>query len=217
MKKFLLIVLFCSMNFVYVDETDNSVYLDLDTWDKHKYNLSTPKIENMSVKDKDDDLNEDYIYHPMKYIKSEISELYSDRKFSQKKEKNFGKTTFGAKYDTTLKTNDYSQKRTLYTNHKLTKKMSIRADYQTNTLKDADSQLKGTIGVGPEYQLNNKIKLKNKYSKNFENNSNKGELSVEYKPFKDDRMDFNAGAAQIQQDDGNSSRSQVNFGTNIRF
>lgn len=217
MKKFLLLVMFFGASNVFAQEALNEVYLDAVSPQTYSYKNFEQDIDKLNIKNNEDDNNEDYIYHPMKYIRSEASELYQEKKFSNKKEKNFGKTTVGTKYDTTLKTNDASQKRTLYTKYDLTDKMSVGADYQTNSFEGAESQMKGTVGVGPEYQINKKLKLKNKYSKNFGDSSNKGELSVEYKPFKDDRMDFNAGAAQIQQDDGTGSRSQVNFGTNIRF
>lgn len=217
MKKLLLIIiLLCTSSSINAKNL-NEVFLDLNTDEIHNYKTTSPNINSLNIKSDEEDNNEDYIYHPMKYIKNEASELYADKTFSNKKEKKFGQTTVGAKYDTTLKTNNFTQKRTLYTNHSFTDKMSIGADYQTNSLSGAEDQIKGTIGVGPEYKLNKKFKLKNKYSKNLNNNSNKGELSIEYKPFKDDRMDFNAGAAQIQQDDGTGSRSQVNFGTNFRF
>lgn len=201
--------------FVLAQDELNEVNLDLNYSELHGYKTYSPDIKSLNVKN-DDDNNEDYIYHPMKYIKGEANELYSPKKFTNKAEKKFGKTKIGAKYDTTLNPDSASQKRTLYTNCDLTEKMSVGADYQTNSLNGTEGETKGTIGIGPEYRLNEKVKLKNKYSKNLGNNSNKGEVSVEYKPFKDGRMDFNAGASQTQQDYGPGS-SQVNFGTNIRF
>ena len=213
MKKFLLF--FVLSFFVLPVMAEDEVYLDLHHSERYDYKTYTPDIKTLNIK-KEDENNEDYIYHPMKYIKDEASELYSQKKFTNKKEKKFGKAKVGAKYDTTLSPDSASQKRTLYTNYDLTEKMSVGADYQTNSLGGIEEQTKGTVGIGPEYKLNKKIKLKNKYSKNLGNNTNKGEVSVEYKPFKDGRMDFNAGAAQTQQDNGPGS-SQVNFGTNIRF
>lgn len=213
MKKFLLF--FVLSFFVLPVMAEDEVYLDLHHSERYDYKTYTPDIKTLNIK-KEDENNEDYIYHPMKYIKDEASELYSQKKFTNKKEKKFGKAKVGAKYDTTLSPDSASQKRTLYTNYDLTEKMSVGADYQTNSLGRMEEQTKGTVGIGPEYKLNEKIKLKNKYSKNLGNNTNKGEVSVEYKPFKDGRMDFNAGAAQTQQDNGPGS-SQVNFGTNIRF
>ena len=212
MKKFLLF--FVLSFFVLPVMAEDEVYLDLNADDVHEYKTFSPKIDSMSINQKED--NEDYIYRPMEYIKSEVHEMYSNKKITNKQEKKFGKAKVGAKYDTTLSPDSASQKRTLYTNYDLTDKMSVGADYQTNSLSGIEEQTKGTVGIGPEYRLNEKIKLKNKYSKNLGNNSNKGEVSVEYKPFKDDRMDFNAGAAQTQQDYGPGS-SQVNFGTNFRF
>jgi len=150
-------------------------------------------------------------------VKDEAKEIYSKKTITNKQEKRFGKTTIGAKYDTTFSPDSMEQKRTLYSNYNMTEKMTVGTTYEADSLGGMDAQTKGTVGIGPEYQLNNKIKLKNKYSKNFGSNSNKGEVSVEYKPFKDDRMDFSAGAAQIQQDDGTGSHSQVNFGTNFKF
>jgi len=214
MKKVLVVLLVFVCSSVYAG--DGAVYLDLKAGETHEYKTFNHNIESLNVKDGEDE-NEDYIYRPMEYIKSEIKELYSPKTITNKKEKKFGKTTIGAKYDTTLAPDSLSQKRTLYSNYGVSEKMSIGADYQTNSLSGMEAQTKGTVGVGPEYQFNKKLKLKNKYSKNLGNNSNKGELSIEYKPFKDDRMDFNAGAAQIQQDDGTGSRSQLNFGTNFKF
>ena len=214
MKKFLLIItLGC---FLLPVMADDEVYLDLNTDEYHQYKTFSPDLNNKKEVKKDD-FDTDMIFHPFRYIKEEVnSDLYSKKTITNKKEKEFGKAKFGAKYDTTLNPDSVSQKRTLYTNYGLTEKMSVGADYQTNSLSGIEGETKGTVGVGPEYQLNEKIKLKNKYSKNLGNNSNKGEVSVEYKPFKDGRMDFNAGAAQTQQDYGPGS-SQVNFGTNIRF
>lgn len=213
MKKVLLIlILSCFISSVIADD---EVYLDLNLSDIHQYKYVSPDFQN-EKKDKEDDFDTDMMLHPFKYIREDASELYSKKTIINKKEKAFGKAKVGAKYDTTLMPDSASQKRTLYTNYDLTEKMSVGADYQTNSFNGLEGETKGTVGVGPEYKLNEKIKLKNKYSKNLGNNTNKGEVSVEYKPFKDGRMDFNAGAAQTQQDYGPGS-SQVNFGTNFRF
>lgn len=214
MKKFLLSVLSCC--FILPVMADDEVYLDLGASDVHQYKTFSPSVESINVK-QEDDFDTDMVLHPFKYIKEECLDNPSLKKtVTNKKEKKFGKAKFGAKYDTTFAPESVSQKRTLYSGYDITDKMSVGADYQTNSLGGMEAQTKGTVGIGPEYKLNEKIKLKNKYSKNLGNNSNKGEISVEYKPFKDGRMDFNAGAAQTQQDYGPGS-SQVNFGTNIRF
>ena len=215
MKKLLLVFLLCIFSPLYAEEQPSAVFLDLNIDERQIFNAKTPDLNALNKKREDVD-NEDYIYRPMEYIKSEARELYSKKSFSNKKEKKLGKTTIGAKYDTTLAPESINQKRTLYTNYSVTEKMSVGADYQTSSFEGIEAQTRGTVGVGPEYQLNKKIKLKNKYSKNLGNDTNKGEVSIEYKPFKDGRMDFNAGAAQTQQDGGPGS-SQVNFGTNFRF
>ena len=214
MKKFLLIIALCC--FLSPVKADDEVYLDLNAGDIHQYKTFSPRTDNNEKTEKPDDFDTDMVLHPFQYIKEENNELYSKKTITNKKEKEFGKAKFGAKYDTTLAPDSVSQKQTLYSNYNVTEKMSVGADYQTDSMSGMDGQMKGTVGVGPEYKLNEKIKLKNKYSKNLGNNSNKGEVSVEYKPFKDGRMDFNAGAAQTQQDYGPGS-SQVNFGTNFRF
>lgn len=216
MKKLLLTLILLSFGYSVFADDIGTVYLDLNSGGTQSYKISAPNIKELNIKEREEE-TEDYIYNPMKYVKSEAAELYSKKTVTHKKEKKKGKATVGAKYDTTFAPDSMSQKGTLYSKYDLTEKMSVGADYQTNSLGGANAQTKGTFGAGPEYQLNKKVKLKNKYSKNLSDNSNKGELSVEYKPFKDDRMDFSAGAAQIQQDDGAGSRSQVNFGTNIRF
>ena len=216
MKKFFTLVLMFLISEVYAGE-DNTIFLDLNGESRYMYNYSNKKLNPEKLNISDNKENEDYIYHPVKYVIDEGRELYSKKTISDKKEKKFGNTTFGVKADTTLSPDSVSQKRTLYSNQKITDKMTFGASYETNASGDFSSQTKGTVGIGPEYQMNKKIKLKNKYSKNLGDNSNKGEVSVEYKPFKDDRFDFNAGAAQVQRDNGNGSSSQVNFGTNFRF
>jgi ABC-type Fe3+/spermidine/putrescine transport system ATPase subunit len=213
MKKLLLIVVSCC--FLLPAFADEEVYLDLNAGDIHQYKTFSPQIDN-EKKEKTDDFDTDMVFHPFKYIKEDASELYSKKTITNKKEKTIGKAKFGAKYDTTINPDSVSQKRTLYTNYDITEKMSVGADYQTDSLSGVETQTKGSVGIGPEFKLTDKLKLKNKYSKNFGNDSNKGEVSVEYKPFKDGRMDFNAGAAQTQQDNGPGS-SQINFGTNFRF
>ena len=80
-----------------------------------------------------------------------------------------------------------------------------------------NAQKKGTVSVAPEYQFTSKTSVKNVYSKNLGDNSNKTELQLNYKPFKDGRMDMNVGAGQKAYDNGQQSSSQINFGTNIRF
>ena len=216
MKKFLFpALLFFICTSVSAQEELDEVHLDINYAEQHEYKTFSPDIKTMSIKE-DDENNEDYIYHPMKYIRDEASEIYSQKNITNKKEKKLKKTKIGVKHNTTITPDNATQKRTLYTNYDLTEKMSIEADYQTNSLGGIEEQTKGTVGAGPEYKINEKIKLKNKYSKNLSNNSDKGEVSVEYKPFKDGRMDFNAGAAQTRQDGGPGS-SQINFGTNFKF
>lgn len=218
MKKYfigLFYLVFCC-SIVYAEDSLNTVFLDIDYSERNTYKDFSPKIDNLNIQ-KEDELNEDYIYHPLKYIKDEAGELYSKKTISNTKEKKHGKATLGVKHDTTLSPENLTQKRTLYSKYNLTEKMSINADYQTNSSDSIEAQTKGAIGIGPEYQVNRKLKLKNKYTKDLNNNSNKGEVSVEIKPFNNDRFDFNAGAAQIQQENGDTSRSQVNFGTNFKF
>ena len=217
MKRFLLILisLFISVQ-VFAEGDLNTVLLDLNGNEVQKYNKSPLKIEELNMnKEKEDD--EDYIYRPMEYVKNEARELYSSKTLTQKKEKKFGKATVGAKNDATFSPDSLKQKNTLYSKYDINEKLSVEADYQTNSQGMTSPQTKGTVGIGPEYKLNKKVKLKQKISKDFSNNSNKGEVSVEYKPFSDDKIDFNAGAAEIQQDDGTGAHSQINFGTNIRF
>jgi len=215
MKYFLLILIL--FNFFCPVLADDAVYLDLNAEEIPQYETYTPKIEN-AKNNSNDDFSEEkqMIMHPFEYLREESKDLYSSKTISNKKEKKAGKAKFGAKCDTTLAPDSVLQKRTLYSNYELTPKMSVGADYQTNSIGGIDVQKQGTFGVGPEYQFNEKIKLKNKYSKNLGNSSNKSEISVEYKPFQDEMMNFNAGASQTQQDSGPGS-SQVNFGANFKF
>ena len=158
-KTFISIFLALTILPVIAENSLNTVFLDLNANEIHEYKSTSPEIENMSINN-DEDNNEDYIYHPMKYIKDEAKELYSSKTITNKKEKKFGKAKVGVKYNTTLAPESITQKRTLYTNYKVTEKMSVGADYQTNSMGGAEAQKQGTVGVGPEYQLNKKVKLK---------------------------------------------------------
>ena len=194
MKKILFITVLCC--FLLPAAADDEVYLDLNSSDFHQYKTFSTQVNDINVKP-EEDIDTDMIFHPFKYLRENSEDLYSKKTITNKNEKEFGKAKVGAKFDTTLSPDSASQKRTLYSKYDLTEKMSVGADYQTNSLGGMEEQTKGTVGVGPEYKLNEKIKLKNKYSKNLGNDSNKG-------------------AAQTQQDNGPGS-SQINFGTNIRF
>ena len=207
---FILLLLFTGVSY-----SAEEVYLDLSTPEVHRFDTGQLQFENRKSNDEDD---EDYLKPSFQTIKSMFDEdFYSPKTITSKKEKKFGKNTFGAKYDTTLKTDSASQARTLYAKRDLTEKMSIDTSYRNNSTGNMTEQAKGTVSVAPEYQFNSKTSIKNVFSKNLGDKSNKGELQLQYKPFKDDRMDLNIGAGQKTYDNGQKSSSQINFGTNLRF
>ena len=89
MKKFLFILaIFCVSSFSYAQETMNEVFLNLNYGERQEYNMSLPEINDMKIIE--DEEVEDYIFHPMKYIKEEAKELYLKK--TPEKEKNYNKT-----------------------------------------------------------------------------------------------------------------------------
>ena len=131
MKKILPIITLCC--FLLPAIADDEVYLDLNTSDIHQYKTFSTTVNDINVK-QEDDIDTDMIFHPFKYLRENSDDLYSKKTITNKAEKELGKAKFGAKYDTTLSPDSASQKRTLYTNYGLTDKMSVGADYQTNSL-----------------------------------------------------------------------------------
>ena len=191
------------------------VYLDVSIPEVHKFNTGILQYENKKIDVEED---EDYLKPSIQNMKKMFDEdFYKSKTVSTTKEKEFGKTTVGAKYDTTLNTNSVNQSRTLFAKRKLTEKMSLDSSYKSSSAGGLSAQIKGTVSVAPEYQFTKKASLRNEYSKNLGDKSNKAELQLKYRPFKDDRMDLNVGAGQRMYDNGQQSSSQINFGTNIRF
>ena len=211
-KIVVLLVFLFSVGTVYADE---EVYLDLNIPEVHKFDTGKLQYENKKIDVEED---EDYLKPSFQTMKKMFDEdFYKPKKVSTTKEKSFGKNTVGAKYDTTFNADSVTQKRTLFAKRKLTEKMSVDSSYKTDLSGDLGGQTKGTVSVAPEYQFTEKASLKNEYSKNLGDKSNKAELQLKYRPFKDDRMDLNVGAGQRMYDNGQQSSSQINFGTNIRF
>ena len=208
----LLILLF----FARICLASDDVYLDINTPDIHRFDTGKLQYENRKINI--DDEEENYLKPSFQTIKKMFDEdFYMPKKIKTKKEKKLGKNAVGAQYDTTLNSDFASQTRTIYAKRELTEKMSINTSYKTNSNGEMSSQTKGTVSVAPEYKFNKKTSIKNVYSKNLGDNSNKGEIQLRYKPFNDDRVDMNVGAGQKMYDNGQQSSSQVNFGTNIRF
>ena len=77
MKKIILLLLLSTLPAL-SEDTANTIYLDLNAGEEHEYKKFKPTIENLNISDNDEN-NEDYIYHPMKYIKSEARELYKNK------------------------------------------------------------------------------------------------------------------------------------------
>ena len=198
-----------------VSYASEEVHLDLSVPEYHRFDTGKLQYENKKMNDEED---ENYLKPSFQTMKNMFEEdFYKPKKVTTKKEKQFGKNIVGTQYDTTLNSDSASQTRKIYAKRELTEKMSVDTSYKTNSTGEMSSQTKGTISVAPEYKFNKKTSIKNEYSKNLGDNSNKGEIQLKYKPFADDRMDMNVGAGQKIYDNGQQSSSQVNFGTNFRF
>ena len=85
MKKYLLIIFILCFSMPVIAEDLNEVHLDLNYGEKPEYKFVSPTFESKSIKEEDH--VEDYIYHPMQYIKNEAKELFFERKNSSEKEK----------------------------------------------------------------------------------------------------------------------------------
>ena len=72
---FALLIFICTA--VYADEQAETVYLNLGVNDTHEYKTFSPKIEDLGIKEKDD--NEDYIYRPLEYVKNEAKEMFFNK------------------------------------------------------------------------------------------------------------------------------------------
>lgn len=142
---------------------------------------------------------------------------YKSKTISNKKEKKLGKMKLGTKSDITIKPNEASSSRTLYSDYALSKKMSVIGSYNAETLNGYKVLPKGTVSGGMEYKLTKRTSIKNIYSKNLNDRSNKTELKLRYKPLKDDRFDINVGAGQKLFYNGQPTSSQFNFDTNLKF
>ena len=185
--------------------------------------MSKVKTKKVSNKVSKENLNSETSYSSDNVQQQNMNLYDTDRAYqkkttSYKREKKFKKGNVGAKYDTTFTPDSATQTRTLYSNYNLNSKTSVNASYSNDSLAAPSQQMKGTISVAPEYRINKKLSVQNKFSKNLNSGSTKEEVSVKINPFKDaDRMDFSAGAGQVQYTNGAPSSSQINFGTNIKF
>ena len=72
MKRFLLIFLLSC-----ISVSAEEVFLELKPQETHEYKIKNTKIEKMSIKKEDE---EDYIYHPMEYVKQEFKDMYFNKK-----------------------------------------------------------------------------------------------------------------------------------------
>lgn len=192
------------------------VFLDLNSSEIHKLDTGKLKYENRKLNTAEEE--EDYLKPSAENMKKMFDEdFHETQKHKTLKRKRFLKKNPSEIYDTILNKNIINQENTLHTKKDLTEKMSVDTSYKSNLAGKISEQTKGTVSVAPEYKFSKKASLKNIYSKNLGDKSNKAEVQLKYKPFKDDRMDLNVGAGQRMFDNGQQSSSQINFNTNIRF
>lgn len=212
MKKFLLILclILCSP-LCLADESEqtdvqsNDIHLELN---HPKKSVSLPKSKYQSKVDYD------------KTIQNMEMQDYSKQNPNTKRSAKFDKKkkmkdiSVGTQSTHTTTSDTYNSSNTLYTEYEK-KNFKLNSSYTTNTTPNQQTQDKGTISVTPEYKINKHVSVQNKYSTDLNNNSKKGEVKINVKPFKDDRMDMGAGVGQKYGQSGSSS--QVNFSTNIRW
>lgn len=221
MKKILSLILICTLSIsaVYSEDieqqdsvkniNEESKEIDLELSQPGKtYDLSRPKYQKNLGADKT-------------VVNEQQAQDYSRVNPNQKRTANFDKkkklkdVSVGSKSTHTTTSDSYSGSNTLYAEYEK-KNFKLNSGYTKNTTPNQSNQDKGSLSVTPEYKINKHVSIQNKYSTDLNNSSNKGEVKVNVKPFKDDRMDMGVGVGQKFSGSSPSS-SQVNFSTNIRF
>ena len=140
------------------------------------------------------------------------SRLYESKTITNSKDKKIGDFSFGTQMKTTLNSESYSCENSYYTKYQKDK-FGMQAGYKNNGFAASNN---GTVSLTPEYKLNDKFSIQNAYSAGISGSTKKGEVNLNIKPFKDDRMDLNVGAGQVFTDNTSSS-SRVNFSTKFNF
>ena len=213
MKKFLLILLVLINITVFAGEELSPVYLDdpIDTSIKiptiDKSNFDETKIDKSSQENV-------FLGNIQKY--GEYNP-YNKKTFSFNKEKKWKDFYYGTNTDYTYNADSMSHMNTLYTKYKKNK-FSLDAYYRSNSSLLSPTPVgRGIFAFTPEYEINQHFSIQNSYSTNLLENNQKNEMKLFYKPFEDDRMDFNVGTSQIYSTTNAPKRTQINFGTNFRF
>ena len=153
--------------------------------------------------------------------KNYAAELYSNpyqkKNTSFKKEKQYKDFSYGTQYDTSILPDEISQTNKMYTKYKK-KNFELESAYKTKSLNSTiDDKKKGDFSITPQYQINERIKFKNVYTTSLMEKSQKNQVVLNLKPFKDERMDLDLGAAQIYPQDNSPVRSQIDFAAKYRF
>ena len=212
MKRFLL-VLGCILlaSSVMSEEVNSNLQfplndINLETQSQKTYHLSAPKFDSVTEYNKDTSKNE----------AQDFSKQNPNTKRSAKfgKKKTYKDFSVGSESTQTTTSDTYSSSNTVYTEYEK-KNFKLNSSYTKTTTQNQANQDKGTLSVTPEYKLNNHFSVQNKYSTNMNDNSNKGEVRMNIKPFKDDRMNMGVGVGQKYSQTGTSS--QVDFSTNFSW
>lgn len=188
------------------ENKSNDINLEISQPQK-TYNLSGSKYSKTS------DYNKNFENKSV----HDFSQQNSNSKKSVKtgKNKKFKDISVGAESTHTTSGETYNNSNTVYTEYEK-KKFKLNTSYTKKTELNQENQDKGTLSVTPEYKINDHVSVQNKYSTNMNDSSTKGEVKLNVKPFKDDRMDLGVGAGQKYSQTAPAS-SQVNFSTNIRW
>lgn len=138
------------------------------------------------------------------------------RSVTTKHKKKVKDVTFGSDTTHNFTSDTYSGSNTLYTEYEK-KKFKINTGYTHTSTPNQETTDKGSISVTPEYKINKHVSVQNKFSNNMNDNSQKGEVRLNVKPLKDDRLDMGVGVGQKFSGKNAPSSSQVNFSTNFKF
>ena len=149
------------------------------------------------------------------FDESDVAQSKKSTKF--KKEKQYKNVTVGVTQNTSFKSDKSENVGTMYSKYAVNERFSVDTSYTGKKSGDLNGKINSSFSIAPEMKINKKMSVQNVLSRNFSDKSNSEEVRLNIEPFKDDRMDLNIGAGQVQYDDGSPAHSRLNFGTQIRF
>ena len=202
--------------FAYSDR--NAVFLDLSD-DKE---VNTQEVKKGSVSISSDKVKYSRSAREKEYdilLYKDVNHLNEEKKSVSKaiEKEVFKGATIGSSYSTSALSGEIKDSVSVYSKYEK-EHFGLTTSYsQGSEALKGQGLSTGTVSFAPEISLNQHIKLKNVYSDNMSNNTQKNEIVLSLRPFKDDRLDLDLGAGQTFSTSNEPAKSQINLGTKFRF